>query len=779
MKRIFLLIILFITFIATGNAQWKRITAMPPQFQNAYYLEVFFLKNNPQYGWACGKNGVVVRTTDGGNTWDGTVIPNAYQLEGIYFVNEKVGYTSGLINGFNAFGGIFKTTDGGKTWYNITPNGVVDIWGNYFWDENNGLAIGGGCDDEQQFYKTTNGGKTWSLFTLSYYGSGLSDLLIDKNSGIGFASGSGAIFQTFDFGRTWDFYSQSGGSDWQEDLMINGSTFLVPYSTGCTGSDGSGGARISTDFGKTWQQTNFGSSMFGCFLQSPERGWVVGWNRGCYYTSNAGKTWENLNCGITPGADLDDIWFANDTLGFVVGLGIYKYIGYDTVKPQVNISSQLPACSGDTIILSLNKSYDTYKWSTGETTPTIKVTQSGDYWVHVAHNECDSATTMPIHIEFYPKPQLTLQVLAPKNLCEGDSAKISAVEDFPTYLWSTGESSKQIIVKKSGKYTLKAVDLNGCSTEAYVDLTFAPNPKADIIINGKTNFCVDDSVRLSSKNIYPIYKWFQDSDSIPISSEQFLTVKQTGKYRLFVENENGCFDISEPVDITVRNDTNAFALSVIQSEPYSLDSINFPLILCKKVKIVSKSWKPQVITNILLKRNLSFSLPQSQFPITLAPFGSYDLDICYSPNKMGTERDTVILEDLCSPHILPLVAAGLPNDYNSNSKCDVPLEFKTDDIISTLKMSFDVPFPNPTTGIVYIPFKVVYKDKQPEYQIYLQNTIGNIKTTPIITQKSHNFVNGYSIDNLQAEFNISTLPSGLYFVIVEGFEKKVFKIIKD
>jgi photosystem II stability/assembly factor-like uncharacterized protein len=779
MKRIFLSIIIFISLSIPGNAQWKRIMSMPSIFQNAYYLEVYFLKTNPQYGWACGKNGVVIRTTDGGDTWDGTYIPNAYQLEGIYFANENVGYTSGLISGINAYGGIFKTTDGGKTWFNITPAGIVDMWGNYFWDENNGLVIGGGCDDQQQFYKTTNGGKTWSVFTLNYFGSGLSDLIIDKYSGIGYASGSGAIFKTTDFGRTWDFYSQSGGGDWQEDLMINGNTFLVPFSFGCTGSGGGGGARISTDFGKTWRQTNFGASMFGCFLQSPEKGWVVGWNRGCYYTSNAGKTWENLNCGITAGADLDDIWFANDTLGFVVGLGVYKYIGFDTVKPQLNISSQIPACSGDTVILSVNKSYDIYKWSNGEVTPTIKVTQPGDYWVYVAHNECDSTTTLPVHIEFLPKPKLTLKVIAPLTLCEGDSAIVTAVEDYLSYSWSTGENTKQIVVKKSGKFKLKVTDLNGCSNIDSVNIFFAPNPKAEIKVKGKTNFCVEDSVILSSKYIYPVYKWYKDSDTIPISFDQSINVKETGKYRLFVANESGCIDISEPIDIIVRADTNTFDFSVIQSEPYSLDSTQFPLILCKKVQILNKSWKEQVITNIIVEKNLSFSLPQSQFPITLAPFGSYNLEICYSPNNIGLERDTIILEDLCSPHILPLVANGVPNDYNTNSKCDVSLEFKTIDIISSLKMSFDVPFPNPTTGIVFIPFQIIYQNQKPDNDIYLENAIGNLKIKPIITQTNHNFVNGYNIDSYKAEFDLSHLPSGLYFIVIDGLEHKVFKIIKD
>ncbi len=780
MQRIIFTVIVFLGFISGVNAQWKRVTTIPAPYDNAYYLEVFFLPSNPNYGWVCGKNGVVIRTTDAGANWDVAVIPFAYQLEGIYFANEKVGYTSGLVSGMAGNGGIFKTTDGGKTWSNVTPPGFVDLWGCYFWDANNGLVIGGGCDDQQQFYKTTDGGKNWSVFTLSFYNSGLSDLIIDKFTGIGYASGSGAIFKTTDYGATWDFFSKSGGNDWQEDLWINGNTILVPYSTDCTGDGGIGGARISTDFGATWKQTNLGASMFGAFLQSPERGWVVGWSRSCYYTSDAGKTWEDRNCGITPGANLDDIWFVNDSLGFVVGEGVYKYIGYDVSQPVIQANAQLPACSGDTVILSVNHSYDNYKWSTGETTPSIKVAKSGTYTVFASHNECDSATSAPFVVTFYPKSELTLQISDTTKLCVGDSAVINVKQNFKDYLWSTGEKTQSIYVTNSGTYSIVVTDSNGCVLKDSIKLSFAPNPKAEIDMQGHNNFCIGDTVVLSSRYDAITYKWFKDSDTNSFSENKSISITQSGKYRLFVLNEFGCWDISQPIDITVRLDSNALTFSVIDNQLYSLDSTTFPQIICKKIRITNISWKPQIIDNVVLLRNLSFSIPQSQLPITIAPGSYYDLEICYSPQNMGIERDTLVLNDICNPHILPLVAVGEQNNYNSNSKCDVPLEFSTQDIISLGKIYFGEPYPNPTTQVISVPISMFYQsDQRPNLNIYITNTLGNLIINPtykIILQANQN---NLVLEKSNAEFDLSNLPSGLYFLIFDGQEKIVKKIIKD
>lgn len=790
MKKYLPMILIFLAVAIPANAQWKKVKGIPAPYDNAYYLDVYFLESNPNYGWACGRNGVTIRTTDGGENWSVTIIPNAYQLESIHFANEKVGYTSGLISSATSSGGVFKTTDGGKSWTNVSPGGQVDVWGTYFMDENVGLSIGGGCGNNQQFYRTTNGGKNWIGFYQYVFESGLSDLTINETTGVGFATSSGVIWISYDFGMTWNVFCETGGRDWQEEITLYGKTFLLPYSTGCTGSNGSGGARISTNMGASWSDKSFGTPMFGAYLHDDKTGWVVGWRRSCYFTSDAGKTWENKNCGITPGADLDDIWFINDTLGFVVGLGVYKYIGFNPPNPEIKTSSTFPACNGDTVILYTNGYYEQFKWSTGETTPSIRVTKPGTYTLWAANNECDSATSKPFIVSFHPKTELNLMISDTTNLCEGDSVTAQLINPKITEIkWSTGETSDIITIKTSGTYFVTALDSNGCEVKDSIKISFSPLPEALIDIIGKTDFCVGDSVWLVSRYDYEKYEWYKDNEQIPFSLDKSVYIKESGSYRLLVMNINKCTSISDPVKVNVRLDTNIFDFTVSFTQEFSLDSTKFPNIICKKIKLKSKSWKQQTIDNIYLYKNLSFSIPQSYLPIVLEPFGETEFEICYSPKKMVWEFDTLYINDRCEPHILPLKAKGIPNLYTSDSKCEIPLEFETLEISDYYEIFTGPPYPNPAEGIVIVPLKMFYYEQEPELDAYLTDIYHSLNLRGDFEEVSVSEIKEYEssksekrsikVKTVNLSFDVSHLANGIYFIIIKvNNSNQIYKIIK-
>lgn len=768
MQKIYFILSLLILPQMLIHAQWKKITNIPKPYDDAYYLDVYFLESNPEYGWACGKNGVVARTTNSGKSWEVSVIPFAYQLESIHFVDEKIGYTSGLYSGGYTTSAIFKSTDGGRTWTNVSPTGSIDVWGTYFINENLGLTIGGGCGNEQQFYRTTDGGKSWRVTRKNHFNSGLSDLLIDNQTGIGFAVSSGWLWKTTDFGSTWDLYSNTGDNDWQEEITKYGNTFLLPYSTGCTGGNGGGGARISTDLGKTWRDYNFGIPMFGSFLHDEFSGWVVGWQRNVHFTNDAGKTWKKMTCGIPGNADLDDIWFINDTLGYLVGTGIYKYVGYNTEKPKVLASQTGPYCEGDTVVLYLNQTYDNYKWSTGENAPFIKVYKSGTYWAFASHNECDSATSEPFVVTFLPKNKLTLQISDTNKLCDGDTVLVKVIGDFEKFDWSDGQFGDSVTFTKSGKYYLTATDKNGCKTIDSISLKFAPLPVVEIIVKGPDNFCIGDSTILLSKNSHAKYQWIDDKSGKVLSNNNSISVFESGKFRLFAENEFGCSSISNAVDITVRYDTNKYTMALIPE--FQIDSTKHPTIRCKKLKIDNISWQTQILEDVALIRNLAFSIPQSQFPIIIPPYSSAEIEICFSPRKMGEDRDTIFINDLCKPHLLPLVSYGLPNNYQSDSRCDIPLEMKTIDIIDDTDFIIEKPFPNPAYTNLIVP--IIYKTRNYKVSfkifdmmgtlVFAKNQILNQNIGP--TGPELNFYN-------EINLNISNLKPGFYIIIVESESK--------
>lgn len=321
--KINLLFVLFVLVIPAALViaqRWEKVTNIPSPYSNNYWLDVYFYPSNTSYGWVCGFNGRVAFTTDGGNSWRGSIVPDAYHLESIHFPTLTTGYTSGV-------DGIFKSTDGGQTWVDITPAGAADtttFWGCYFLNENYGMVVGDGCGGRQQhFWLTTDGGNTWSVFLGSENNSGMTDVLLYSN-GIGYATSSGRLWITSDSGRTWNVFSNSGPNLWQEEITNYGASFLVPYAgTTCTGGGNDGGMRFTTDNGATWSSFRTGTPMFGAFLIDSRKGWACGYSTEVYYTSNAGSTWVKRNCGIKSG-NLDDLWFISENNGWVVGEGIYK-----------------------------------------------------------------------------------------------------------------------------------------------------------------------------------------------------------------------------------------------------------------------------------------------------------------------------------------------------------------------------------------------------------------------------------------------------------------------
>ena len=153
----------------------------------------------------------------------------------------------------------------------------------------------------------------------------------------------------------------------------------------------------------------------------------------------------------------------------------------DTIitTPVIVADGRTAFCTGDSVILSGNISG---VWSTGDTTNTIVVKTSGDYFV-TAVNECDSLISNHIVVQVNtPADDTVLQISASRNtaLCEGDSVRLSGNHGF---VWSNGDTSASIVVKTPGVYFL--VNPAGCDTLASnkITITVSPRPLATLIPN--------------------------------------------------------------------------------------------------------------------------------------------------------------------------------------------------------------------------------------------------------------------------------------------------------
>ena len=317
--------VLFLSFVSASAQRWEEVT-LPAPYDEGFYLDIYFLPDDTQKGWACDKDsGYVVRTVDGGQTWIGSRAGSdtaPCHLEYIQFFTNGVGYTCGPC-------GLFKSVNNGATWTEIAlPDTVFQVWGAWFKNGSEGWVTGGGCG-YNAFLHTTDGGASFNVYIDTVQKrSNLSDPLwqSDMPAGEVLAIGNGTLWKSTDNGDTWAVESNTGTTHpWHEEITRSGNTIMVACATSnCAPFDyAGGGARYSLDNGQNWNAFEAGASMYGAHLLTDRIGWVAGINANVWYTGNAGQDWEIRNCGLD-GKHMDDILFLSEDNGWVVGDGIFR-----------------------------------------------------------------------------------------------------------------------------------------------------------------------------------------------------------------------------------------------------------------------------------------------------------------------------------------------------------------------------------------------------------------------------------------------------------------------
>lgn len=132
-------------------------------------------------------------------------------------------------------------------------------------------------------------------------------------------------------------------------------------------------------------------------------------------------------------------------------------------------------CAGETTVLDAG-TFDSYRWSTGATTPTITVGESGTYRVTVgSDNGCSVTATVNVVVD--PLPEIAFS--GPESLCGDGTGTLEALNGPGTYQWSTGSTVASIEISSIGTYELTFTDLNGCTNSAAWEVGEAAQIPAD------------------------------------------------------------------------------------------------------------------------------------------------------------------------------------------------------------------------------------------------------------------------------------------------------------
>jgi hypothetical protein len=284
----------------------------------------------------------------------------------------------------------------------------------------------------------------------------------------------------------------------------------------------------------------------------------------------------------------------------------------------------------------------------------------------------------------------SFELLGAMYICDGKNTTISVKDDFVSYTWSTGESTKNITINEPGIYEVIVTDSNGCSGKRIFEISYFEADNFNII--APNTICSGIETILKTNITFTKYYW-STGDTTPTT-----TIYSAGTYWVNVENENGC----KATDTVVINET-----AIYYSFPNKID---FPVICNDSVKIsnsfVNNGIEDIKISNIFLVSNVDFKINEVfAFPITISMDNQTIITIEFRKIETGNYRDTLIitLSSPCNAAIIVPVSAEvggskytlstIPIKTEPGNKITIPVSINADSISTsqfdfTLKCSY-------------------------------------------------------------------------------------------
>jgi photosystem II stability/assembly factor-like uncharacterized protein len=268
-------------------------------------------------GWVAGEAGIIIRTSDGGNSWETQNSTVQTFITDIFFSDKNHGWALTFRDVFPFNSVMLRTTNGGNEWRaKDLPDSLGAIRTIFFFDSLNGFAGG------SNICYTSDGGTLWTEADID--SNMVSDFPIHKfkffSQQFGYACGgridvAGVIWKTTNSGLNW--VARGVSVDEIFDIFILDSLNAITLS-----GDPEGFFPIAnittTDAGETWSFREL--SFFGLSFAVDFRTFNEGWSASGYkflLTTDRGGSWSEFE---TPDSSIIyDLQFLDARSGFASG----------------------------------------------------------------------------------------------------------------------------------------------------------------------------------------------------------------------------------------------------------------------------------------------------------------------------------------------------------------------------------------------------------------------------------------------------------------------------
>lgn len=342
------------------------------------------------------------------------------------------------------------------------------------------------------------------------------------------------------------------------------------------------------------------------------------------------------------------------------------------VPPASPVAANQSRCNAGTLTLTATGATGTqvYRWYddpvantlvfTGASFTTPTLSASRNYYVAVFDpaTACESArVSVTATVNTIAKP--TINPSGTISFCEGSFVFLSAPAGFNTYLWSSGETTQQILVTQSGAYSVQIGDgtcVSVASDDVLVSVIDAPD-KPVITASGNTTICGSGSVDLSGPAGFQ-YQWSNGATT------QTITVNQTGVFFLVVKTTGlACPSFpSDPIVVTVLAPPcgNSNQPPTVASTPLAAQIEG--RVEVDLIQLISDADNNLDFSTLRIINN------QTSRGVVASIDASYFLQIDYSGNPFtGTDRITIEVCDLagaCAQQVIDINVVGAVVVFN-------------------------------------------------------------------------------------------------------------------